>query len=48
VAKYNSKYRAENRGRKNTALSSHLTEEAANIISPLSLGKKTLAITTLN
>ena len=48
VAKYNWKYRAENRGRKNTDLSGQLTEEAANIISPLSLGKKTLAITTLN
>jgi len=40
VAKYNWKYRAENRGRKNTALSGQLTEEVASIISPLSLGKK--------
>ena len=48
MVKYNWKYRAENRGRKNTDLSGQLTEEAANIISPLSLGKKTLAITTLN
>ena len=48
MAKYNWKYRAENRGRKNTALSGQLTEEVASIISPLSLGKKTLAMTTLN
>ena len=40
MAKYNWKYRAENRGRKNTALSGQLTEEVASIISPLSLGKK--------
>jgi len=48
VVKYNWKYRAENRERKNTALSGQLTEDAASIISPLNLGEKTLAITTLN
>jgi hypothetical protein len=40
LVKYNWKYRAENRGRKNTGLSCQLTEEAGSIISPLSLGKK--------
>ena len=40
MAKYNWKYRAENRGRKNTALSSQLSEEVASIIFPLSLGKQ--------
>ena len=40
VAKYNWKYRAENREKKNTALSGQLTEEADSIIFPLSLRKK--------